>query len=213
VVLDDPPAAPDLPVRLEKLRLKSGVSAVLLFGSNQEMLGAAGSLPVELDLAAFIPLLGGVLSASARLSTHLGKSLPDNLLVFRGTQFDLYLAPIGSGGYLAAIKSGLESQYPVAVLRKISRAAVGLAPFVPDGSTTPPSIGRDSQEDGDGGRQVEEAEELTQLFHQAGELSTDTQALDIFWAQAVLEEEAGSPREADRLSYGQARDLGLAPDD
>jgi hypothetical protein len=141
VPLEDPPAAPDLPVLLEKLRLKSGASALLLFGSNQDLLDAAGSLPAELDLAALIPPLGGVLSASARLSACLGKPLLDNLLIFRGTPFDLYLAPIGSRGCLAAFKAGPDSQYPAAMLRKISRAAVLLAPFVPDGSTIPPSNG------------------------------------------------------------------------
>ncbi len=103
----------DLAGRITNLRLETQARTIALLDERGEILAQAGDpLNGGID-ELLIPSLVSALSANAKVSLHLGKKIPESLLAYRGSRFDLALAPVGfTHALLILAQPGSEDGYP-----------------------------------------------------------------------------------------------------
>jgi CheY-like chemotaxis protein len=95
VIEDEELAAQSLAERLAMLRQELDISGAILLDERGRFLIKAGSSPdpdFEINL---MPALVEALNAGTHISEQIGAKMPDNLLSFKGDQYELLLAHIG----------------------------------------------------------------------------------------------------------------------
>lgn len=213
--LDEKPVQ-TLPERLSSLRQQVGAVSAVLLDERGRVVARAGDLPDAADETNLIPSLMAAVSAGNKLSHYLGKHAPDNLLFFAGEKYDLHVAPVGSSmalslmsaapldneklnGILLAIRLAVKDlpaileKMGVAMDAEIAAPLNGLASFEPENEETLPA--------------------LDEVFDQESMKQLQSSDVDEFWEMLEQEPDDGSVINADAISYDQARQLGLAPDE
>jgi hypothetical protein len=197
---------------LTGLRQELKATAVLLMNDSGRVLARAGDLP---DVNAEVSLLSSVLSiysAGQKISRMLGQTALSNWCVFDGGKYDLIFAPVGEGHAVLSIGEGLASEKRVmktvsiltearisieASMRENIEPLVALKAYQ-EPLTTPLEVVEIS------------ARELEPLFQDAAKKLKPAEVND-FWTKAARKHKA--PTKPDMLSYEQAKQLGLAPED
>jgi DNA-binding response OmpR family regulator len=200
---------PTLPDLLVHLRKDLEAIAVLLLNDAGQILARAGDLP---DIENEISLLSSLLtihSAGQKITRLIGQKSGSNWYIFDGDQYDLIFAPVGMTHAMLAIGEGLADEEQVlktvetfsAARKKIEPALGDITPGTPasqEAITVPLEV-------------VEQGlPEMDPLFKEARK-KIKPDDLNAFWDQAADNHKA--PTKPDMLSYDQAKQLGLAPED
>jgi len=204
--------------RLTGLRQEVDAPLILLISDRGEILIQAGEQ--QIDIEAEISSLLAVFSAGHKISRLLGKTIPDNLYTFRGNTHDIVMTHISETHALLIITystgTSLEKlDHLNQVVQQGKRdlqailADMGVSPVVSE--EVPSTDMVISPED------EEELEEIVELDAALDELFSKADAfpetdVDSFW-EMVTVEDGGIFTSADALSYDQARQLGLTPEE
>lgn len=196
--------------RLARLRQETHASGVMLLNDRGQTFFQTGSLQERAHLTPLIPDLLAEFTTASRISMALGEETPRSLAWFRGEKYDVYIALIGAGMRLVALVS---PPAPRAWDKEISQAvytAAGdmlkmlLEPSAP-AKTEIPAQGGSAPAPADAG-------DLEQVFKRAKK-KYRTRELEAFWESAIDPSGMNGPLGGESLSYDQARDMGLAPEE
>ncbi len=213
-----PPVA-NLPAVLADLRGGLEALAVALLDDRGHVLAQTGDFPEASFESIWVPALMSAVSAGMKVSRLLGRPHAEGALVLRGATFDLLLAPVEDFTLVAAVRTGRSKLRLLLALEEVLAAQVTLGSIldsmrvplvepmeVPPQPVLPPiaDVPIPPSEPEDTG-----LDKLKELFTRPTSPAVDA---DDFWEQASTQSAAanGGP---DSLSYDQARQLGLAPED
>ncbi|MFM8321029.1 MAG: response regulator [Chloroflexota bacterium] len=216
--------------RLSDLRSSLRAQCALLIDDRGEVIAQAGVLPVMLPVEVVLPQLGTITSVATRLSLQLGARLPRDWMVFPGDENDLFVTHIGQNvGLVLVTANGVwEGARIGELMQQVRQGARDLLEMladwgVPLGETPIPSSAGGPQPAPSQPAAAPEpvaAEELDALlpdldaiFGGAHGETLKTLDADAFWESAVAADPGEKTLRADALSYDQARQLGLAPDE
>jgi CheY-like chemotaxis protein len=199
---------PDL---LAHLRQEIDAQAVLLLSDDGRVLARAGDLPDKNNEVSLLSSLLSIYSAGQKVSRLLGQKEPSNWHVFDGGKFDLIFAPVGTSHAMLVIGKGLADEKRIMKSVDIFSQAcksieaeiggTGVRPGIPatqEPVTTPLEVVERS------------VQELEPLLKDAKKKLKNAE-VDDYWEQAATTHKA--PTKPDMLSYEQAKQLGLAPED
>ncbi len=201
-----------LPDLLVDLRHKLSALSVMLMDDTGHILARAGDLPDANAETTLISSLLAMNSAGQKVSRLIGQKDISNWVVFDGGEYDLIFAPVGAqhsmlvlGKRIAEEKRILEAMRHFSTMRPLIENAIAKM-TLPQGkkaeayqepATTPLEV-------------VEQnLRELEPLLK--GKKKLKTAELNQFWDEAA--DKYPAPAKPDMLSYEQAKQLGLAPED
>jgi len=194
---------------LTGLRQELDAVAVLLLNDRGRIQARAGDLPDSSTEVSLTASLMAIFSAGQKVSHLMGQTPPSNWHIFKGGEYDLVFAPVGTTHAMLAAGHGLAAQERVLNTshlfsdfgQKIEQALeamdVPLVPYIkPHTAPLPEAPAAPS------------ADELEPLLRQAKKKLKPEEA-DAFWTTATVKHKA-APK-SDVLSYDQAQQLGLTP--
>ena len=201
---------PTLPDLMVNLRLELEAMAVLLFNDNGQILARAGDLPDSDEEVSLLSSLLSIHSAGQKVARLIGQKLASNWYVFNGAHYDLIFAPVGMLHAMLVIGKGLgEKEQVLKTVDKFSDArqkievALGEVPAEVAAPHETPAAPAEALEQ-------EELPAMEPLFQESRKKLKPADVND-FWDKAADEHKA--PAKPDMLSYDQAKQLGLAPED
>jgi CheY-like chemotaxis protein len=209
--------------RLAVLRQDLDASLALLMSDTGEILMQAGNFQ-SMDMGAEISSLTAVFSAGHKISRLLGLTVPANLYTFRGSKHDLVMTHVGESHALliGTLSAGATFTHMERFNQIIWQATHDLLATLTDMGV--PFVAREESasdeplivptEDKEEIQEVFEVDQgLEALFKVGDKAKTSGQTdLDSFW-EVTSAEDTGIFASSDALSYEQARQLGLAPDE
>jgi DNA-binding response OmpR family regulator len=199
----------NLPDVLARLRQEMDAMAVLLLNDAGRVLARAGDLPDKNNEVSLLSSLLSIYSAGQKLTRQLGQKAASSWHVFDGGKYDLIFAPVGVSYAMLVIGKGLADEARVlktvgifSMARRSIEAGVGEeqsdTPAAQEPVTTPLEVVEKS------------VKELEPLLKDSRKKMKPTEVND-FWDKAANKHKA--PTKPDMLTYEQARQLGLAPED
>jgi DNA-binding response OmpR family regulator len=194
------------------LRKDLKATAVLLLNDSGRVLARAGDLP---DADAEISLLSSLLStysAGQKISRLLGQQSFSNWCLFDGGEYDLIFAPVGESHALLSIGRSLAGEERIRKsMDLLSSARLAIEASLGE-KGSPVTARRTHQEPVITPLEAVEisARDLEPLFKE-GRKKLKPAEVDDFWNKAARKQKA--PTKPDMLSYEQARQLGLTPED
>lgn len=208
-----PEALPEVPLKnrlsdiLVTLRQELNALAVLLLDEKGKMMELTGELPMADFEAVWAPALLEAMRAGGAISRLLGKAQPENILAFRGANFDLMLlAPVGSYSLVSILKSGRTAVRPAVAYERTVLAQ-------PELVQTLQEMGLELPQQKQASAPVEtdevQAEAGLEALLQQSSSDLQKQDVDTFWDSAPSVKLQIS--DDDILSYEEAKKRGLAP--
>ena len=198
-----------LPELLTRLRLDLDAMAVFLIADTGRVIVRAGDLPDSNDEISLLSSLLSIYSAGQKVSRLIGQKVASNWYVFDGDNYDLIFAPVGLahamlvlGENLAREERALKTVDIFNAARKVIEPLLGELPSSVPAYVEPPTVPTEAIE--------ESSSELEPLFKDAKKKLKSTDVNE-FWDKAADTHKPAS--DPDMLSYDQARQLGLAPED
>jgi CheY-like chemotaxis protein len=202
----------NLPDLLTGLRQELKATAVILLNDDGYIMARAGDLPDKSSEMALVSSLLAIHSAGQKVSRVLSQKVASNWHVFSGGEYDLIFAPVGEvhamlviGKKLAEENAVLKSVNTFSASCKTIEQIIGKPTGTVKGikaAQEPPTTSLEMVE--------KTAREMEPLFKDAKKKIKPGEA-DAFWTKAADKQK--SPTKPDMLSYDQARQLGLAPED
>ena len=209
IAADDTEIQRGLPDLLAGLRQELAATAVLLLNDTGRILARAGDLTDSDKEVALISSLLSIHGAGQKVSRLIGQKIASNWHVFDGGKYDLVFAPVGLTHAMLVIGKGIAGEEQVlktvdlfSAARKNIEQVIGetaqgtLATQEP--LTTPLEVIEQSMK------------ELAPLFEYAKKKLKSAEVNE-FWNKAADKHKA--PSKPDMLSYEQAKQLGLVPED
>jgi DNA-binding response OmpR family regulator len=194
---------------LTGLRQELDAMAVFLLNDRGRIQARAGDLPDSSTEVSLTASLVAIFSAGQKVSQLMGQKPPSNWHIFKGGEYDLVFAPVGTTHAMLAVGHGLAAQERVLETsrifsdfrQKIEQAFealdVPLVPYIkPHTAPLPEAPAAPS------------ADELEPLLQKAKK-KLKPEEVDAFWTTATGKHKA-APK-SDVLSYDQAQQLGLTP--
>jgi len=209
IATDDEEIVRKLPDLLAGLRQDLEAAAVLLMDDTGQVLARAGDLP---DRNSEVPLISSLLaihSAGQKVARLLGQKTPSNWHVFDGGRLDIVFAPVGATRAMLVVGKGLaDEEHIMRTVEIFSQACLPIEAAFAEA----PAGALAAQEPGTTPLEVVEqsAKELEPLFKEAKKKLKPADVND-FWDKAADSHKA--PTKPDMLTYDQAKQLGLAPQD
>jgi CheY-like chemotaxis protein len=207
--------------RLSDLRQELDAFSVILIDERSRVIAQAGELPDQKEAEArLFPILMAGLSTGIKISGYLGSSRPEVLSYVGGTKFALFFAPVSAAhALLVAINAVQMDEQISQIMQSVYKALYDLQNILENMGVTIRSEESLSPEDEvppipDEEETFEEDEEHAPILDAIFENTTasTSQDLDAFW-DALAEKAAEEVASADVLTYEQALQLGLAPED
>jgi CheY-like chemotaxis protein len=197
---------PDLMVRL---RQELEAVVVILLDDKGSILANAEDLPAGNEKVSMLSSLLSIFSAGQNVSRLLGQKIPANWYIFDGTPFDLVFAPVGMKHSMLVIGKGLaEKEQVLKTFDKFSIASRKIEKILGESSSDAPAAAMPPASPP--GADDPDMPEMGPLLRES--LTKLNQAdVDDFWDKAA--DTHKTPTEPDRLSYDQAKELGLGPED
>lgn len=203
--------------RLENLRQETQVVCAVLISDNSNIVAQAGNLPADIDENNLVHALLITLDVTNKFSLVVGATQPEDFMVFSGGVYELALAHVGQTmGLLLIAPAGwaggkqaknLKNEMHLAVkdlLVSLSQIGVTVSPPEPELAIPEPvEVEKEPEETGP-------LPDLDALFQQVEKVEKIT--ADAFWNAAAVEDHEGEAG-PDTISYEQAKQLGLAPDE
>jgi len=202
-----------LAYQFSELRQKMKAQAVLLLNDRGRILACAGELPEKNQEVSLVASLMAIYSAAQKVTRVIGQLGNSSWHIFKGDVNDLIFAPLDSTH--AILMVGNKLAHEEVFLNNIgyftnARQAIEASLQELDGPIIP--YIKDSSMDTDAEIDLVNSEEdLTPLLIKS-KLKIKTDELDAFWSETT-EGQPAVPLHADGLSYDQARQLGLTPED
>lgn len=204
--------------RLSGLRQELQAICAVLMDDGGQIMAQAGNLPDVASEDNFISSLMVAFSAATKVSLVLGTSLPTDLLYFAGQGRDFFLTHVGQtmGLLLVVDSSAWDDEKVWGLLRSMRVAVRDLL-----GILTDMGISLSEQEEEQAASEMDEPEEdleeealpeLEAIFNQKQRKKIKSEDVDAFWDSAMVDS-SEQVTSGDVISYEQARQLGLAPDD
>jgi hypothetical protein len=201
-----------LPDQLATLRQDLEATVVLLLNDSGRILARAGDLPeVDAEVSLLSSLLS-IYSAGQKVARLLGQNTFSNWSVFDGGDYDLIFAPVGDGNAVLAIGKKMADEARVMKSVSILTAGRTLILDAMQGKSTPVATRQAARATPAPAVEAPDTgvKDLEPLLKEAKKKMKPAEVED-FWNKAASEHKA--PAKPDMLSYEQARQLGLAPDD
>ncbi len=206
--------------RLANLRQELNAFSTVLLDELGRVVAQAGELPNEEEAieALYAPLMS-TFSAGMKVSHYLGGSRPESLSYFGGTKFAIFFAPVsGSHALLVAVNAVQMDEQISRTVRSVYNALFDLQTILEHMGVSVRSeellseeaSSSEAEDEADIEEDLEHAPILDAIFENAA--ADKTQDLDAFW-DALAEDTSGEVSNADVLTYEQALQLGLAPDE
>lgn len=210
IAVDDEEVQRTLPDLLAGLRQELEATTVILLDNSGRVLARAGDLP---DRNSEVPLISSLLaihSAGLKISRLVGQENSSSWHVFDNGQYDLIFAPIGRSHAMLVLGGKLAAEDRVLGTVDVfsaSRKAIGqiLSELPANGKAASPEkqpVLENVPESG--------GEALEPLLKDSKKKLKPSE-VDEFWNDAATKHKA--PTKPDMLSYEQAKQLGLAPED
>jgi len=221
-----------LPEILASLRQDCAAESVVLLDENGRVVARAGNGQTEALGAESGPLVMAGLSAAQKVWRLLGQGAARGGQIFTGDKLDLVVMPVGdfalllvypAGRSLLRLAAALESALALRgtlldVLTRMGAPVQVLPPVLPAETLAalseelpPPSAVEPEAEPEPAPESSADAEALGELLSRPGAALKEDD-VDAFWS-AAGENAAGAALHPDALTYDQARQLGLAPDE
>lgn len=205
---------------LSDLRQDLEAVTTVLVDDRGRIMAQAGELPSAKIESMLIPPIMATFSASEKISQSLGMKSPDDLMYFRGIEYDLFVAHVGSSlGLLLVIEANGSGKNgsQAAVIARMRTAADSLLEVLTDLGVpleTPTEGLLPLPQEADEIIEIEDDEDSTDLddiFHHASRIQLNSNDVDAFWDSLVEQTDINGVANADALTYDQARRLGLTP--
>ena len=216
---DDDIPSENLSERLSALRKELDAFSTILLDENGRIVAQAGELPDNetAESRLFPDLLTGF-SASIRISRYLGSSRPEVLSYFGGTKYAIFFAPVSlSHALLVAVNAVQMDEQISKTTQSVYKALYDLQTILENMGVLVRADERLAievelpQEDEDTIEEdIEQAPILDAIFENVS--ANAEQDPDAFW-DSLVDDTAKEALNADVLSYEQALQLGLAPED
>lgn len=200
------------------LRQQLGAFSTVLLDDHGKALARAGGLPDAVEKSQVLTTLMATFSGVNKISRFLGKSTPEDLWYFSGTKYDLFWAHVGdSHGLLVAsnpISEESDLAKAISAIRRAGRNLVDILSTMGVSQKAETALEEFVEEE-------EDIPDIQEIVPEEGELANVlrdgkdvvTSELNAFWDTATSEDENTDSYNADGLTYEQAHQLGLAPDD
>jgi hypothetical protein len=206
---------------LENLLQQSGVASLLLMDSQGQLVAQAssrgGSAPamVQAQMEAFV-----------RFASSLGADTAQDFVRLWGSSFSLCLVRRDDLALIALLFENSDDEQRLALSRRFAEAAQGMWHLLAPGEAVEaegkeaarelaalaPAEEIPTQALQDALKTDAQVDELAALFTNGGQINLDTGELNNFWDTAA--EDAGEiPTNGSAISYDQALNLGLTPED
>lgn len=220
--------------QIAELHSSLNATAVLLVGEDGKVLFRDGSLPDPQLETALMPNLMTATNAGVKISHFLGQNRPDHFFSFRGENYDLFITPVGEGYCLltltrpillselseiamkmdAAAKLILLSLARMGISAEVDEAPTQASPPVEESPAPEPIQEQEPEPEPEPALSAKELPPdaaLEDLFSSADKIKA--QDADAFWESFSSEEIKPELSNGNSLSYDQAAQLGLAPED
>jgi CheY-like chemotaxis protein len=209
IATDDSEIQRSVPDLLAGLRQDLAAVAVLLLNDRGRVLARAGDLPDRETDDALVASLLSIYSAGQNVSKLLGQKTVSSWSVFNGGKYDLVFAPVGLSHAMLVIGEGIAGTDKVldsigifsAARKNIERGLRKTHPGQPaveEPPTTPlPAV-------------EQTPNDMEPLFTDPQQKLNPGEVND-YWDEAATEQQ--TPSDPDMLSYEQAKQLGLTPQD
>jgi CheY-like chemotaxis protein len=198
-----------IPDLLAGLRQDLGAIAVLLLNDHGRILARAGDLPDRDNDVALVSSLLTIYSSGQNISQLLGQKIPSNWSIFNGGKYDLVFAPVGLVHAMLVMGEGIAGKDQV--LKSVDIFSAAREQIEHGLGETPQGL---AAEDGQPTTPADEMEqsvtELEPLFTDAKD-KLEPSEVNEYWNEAASNQKA--PSNPDMLSYEQAKQLGLTPED
>jgi DNA-binding response OmpR family regulator len=220
-----------LPVRLSDLRRAMNALTTLLLDNNGRVIAQAGDMP-DIDFESRLGhLLVTAIGYGLKVSLMLGKTVPENVMAFHGDSYHLVLAPVNDYVLVLAMDALKTGRHLGKVIEEVLVAQKELIMILTEmglgeQSTSYPSedspkfsvvdtltpLASNNNMPASVAPEPEPEEDLTDfeaLFNQPKKAAV-VENVDEFWSSAANSHRYG-PGSPDRLTFEQARRLGLTP--
>jgi len=204
---------------LSKYRISLGAQVIFLLSDKEDVLAKAGALKNGSLEDSLLSALMGIYRGGQKVSGFIHQKDPLSYHIFPGGDQDMLLVPVNNSHALIVAGKGIVERSKVLELTDAMMILKSEVEHVLDamGVTRSPEEKMDDYlepEDTPEEEIIEDEDEssveLDTLLTEKTEVKT-TEA-DSFWEEAVVNK-TNQPVDADKLSYDQARQLGLTPDD
>lgn len=208
--------APSLADRLARLRQDLDAECAILISDHGQVMAQAGELPLDAGQESLISSLMATYSAALKVSYALEARTPQNWLYFNGQQYDFILLHVGASlGLLLGIRSLVNDagrlNECLAVLQQaiqdVQAILNGIGLPVQEPEPAPEVVAPEVEEEN-----PEALQALDALLAQAEHSKLRTEEVEAFW-DSLASQSSGEISRADAISYEQARQLGLAPEE
>ena len=196
---------------LAGLRKELKATAVILLNDRGIIQARAGDLPDSSVEVALVSSLLAIYSAGQKVSRLAGQKRASSWHIFEGGDYDVIFAPVGLthamlvvGKKLAAEERAFKTIKAFSAVREPVKKGLG------DTSPLPSKAAADEAATNSPESGEQSAKELDPLFKEARK-KLKPQDVDAFWDTAA--DQVTTPAKSDMLSYEQARQLGLTPED
>jgi hypothetical protein len=206
--------------RLAGLRQDLGALCTLIFDQSGRIVAEAGELPVGAGSDALLNTFLEILNGAARISHDLEAKTPQDLIVLNGLKFDFFLLHVGASmGLVAAVLHSTWAGDRLGQLSSLLHTAsndfqtilAGMGVEVETPVAAPPQ--EQAVIEADIPISQEDLAELDAIFNLA-QKTTEQQPKDVdaFW-DSLVQTSGNEISRADTISFEQARQLGLAPEE
>ena len=203
---------------LSKFRKKMGAQVIFLLSDQEHVLAKAGTLQNSSLEASLLSALMGIYRGGQKVSGFIHQTDPLSYHIFPGGDQDLLLVPVNNSHALIVAGERIVERSKVLDLTDAMMILKSEVEHVLDAM----GVTRSSLEKMDDYYETEDSpdEEIIEDDDSSVELDTlltqkkklKTTEADSFWEEAVVNK-TNLPVDADKLSYDQARQLGLTPED
>ncbi len=221
--LDDPAEQIRATDRLTRLRQDLDAITIVLLNDKGNVMARAGDLPDAAYESSLIPAVMATFSTSEKVAHFLGMKVPEDLLYFSGKKYDLFLAHIGTAHALLAMINPLDIAHRMEqtvttvqeavrdIQRILSRMKLAKPPdvLILEDKAAVDSQRAETVPLPDRGQEPDP--EIDAIFTEKEEVELDREA-ESFWREFEQKDSGSRVRNADALSYEQARRLGLIQD-
>jgi CheY-like chemotaxis protein len=205
--------------RLTSLRQLLEAVAILLVDERGRVAARAGELPIDFDEHSLVPYLLAAFSAAEKVTHYMGGNPSENLLFFRGADYDLIMSRVGPPlGLVAILPQGRPPEQLGLAYKALRSAVQGLLPtlkeigigleVVEEPREALPEVEIESE-----AASLEIPDEIETLFDPSTLEAIKPEEVDAFWDQLIEKGVQVGVLNADALSYEQARQLGLTPNE
>jgi DNA-binding response OmpR family regulator len=218
-------------VKLADIRKSIKAVTALLLDHNGRVIAQSGDLP-DIDFESKLgQLLVTAIGYGLKVSLLLGKTAPENVMAFHGENYHLVLAPVGDYVLALAADSKRSNHFLSRVIDDVLQAQKELSLLLSEmeptrkqpevkaenatATTTSSALVENIEPLPVMAEEINEPEEDTAAFEALFSSSTKKKALtenpDDFWNSAAASHRFG-PGSPNRLTFEEARQLGLTPD-